>query len=363
MEAAAELAKRLAEPLWELGEEKCAIRVLQVVQLIMVLRERHRMTNAAFADLLSLLKFLLPPNRLPGTPYRFLKCQKAALHQATGGQVFSKLDLCSDAECTSVYLDATSKQCPDCNAPRYRVLKKNKKVPHRQLRYLGVRAGLRILVMSRKVSLALSSFNVDAEVKNPTSFFSSLLSEHLCHHFIPYYDQYTAQEQQGLKARFFITGQACTQEQYDEHVDLVASGGEDPTRLVVVEGGCDAFQPFRRRQHSTWLHGYRLVSVDPMTAGRSEFEIVTAISEGTSEGKAALTVAALDGDELEQLRPWTAFERQARMADSSAPLPTGCSPSRASGQRCTGHSRCVRRWVGLDVRQEDYEGEDVGTHC
>jgi hypothetical protein len=43
--------------------------------------------------------------------------------------------------------------------------------------------------------------------------------------------------------------------------------------------------------------------------GASQYEIVTAISEGASEGKAAQVVAGLDAQQLIQLCPPSAAER------------------------------------------------------
>jgi hypothetical protein len=77
----------------------------------------------------------------------------------------------------------------------------------------------------------------------------------------------------------------------------------------MLKCGCDGFQPFKRRVWSTWLFGYRLTCVNWYAGQSSQYETVTAISSGASEGKAAQVVAALDAPQLIQLAPPSAAER------------------------------------------------------
>jgi hypothetical protein len=111
------------------------------------------------------------------------------------------------------------------------------------------------------------------------------------------------------KLRFFESGQVCTDAEWEQYNSEVAAGTRRPTKLLMVEGGCDGFQPFKRRVWSTWLFGYRLTCVNWYEGGASQYEVVTAISEGASEGKAAQVVAGLDAQQLIQLCPPSASER------------------------------------------------------
>lgn len=79
--------------------------------------------------------------------------------------------------------------------------------------------------------------------------------------------------------------------------------------MVLTEAGCDAYQPFDRRIWSTWCWGYRILNAAVVGGGASACEVVTAISCGESEGKAAQTVAGLDALQLCDLCPPSAAER------------------------------------------------------
>jgi hypothetical protein len=90
----------------------------------------------------------------------------------------------------------------------------------------------------------------------------------------------------------------------------VSEGKRRRTKLIVVEGGCDGFQPYRRRVWSTWMWGYRLTGVDWHLGNLAQMEIITGISEGATEGKAAHIVASLDAHRLKELAPPSAHERE-----------------------------------------------------
>jgi hypothetical protein len=146
-------------------------------------------------------------------------------------------------------------------------------------------------------------------VDSTYSVYSSKLSEHIREYFIPGYGTMSPQHARVAKLRFFETGQVCTDAEWEQYLSEVADGRRYPTKLLLVEGGCDGFQPFRRRVWSKWLFGYRLACVGCSDGMGSQYEIVTAISSGASEGKAAQVVAGLDAQQLIQLAPPSAVER------------------------------------------------------
>lgn len=57
------------------------------------------------------------------------------------------------------------------------------------------------------------------------------------------------------------------------------------------------------------MYGYRLTTVPMSQQGSYHFQIVTAISEGATEGKACHVVAQMDSQELAQLCPPTAQQK------------------------------------------------------
>lgn len=311
-EGAQDVADALIRPVWATPEpSECRLKVLQACQLIAEYKERHRTTLPALKDLLLLLQALLPPNLLPRSVYLYRKVSEAVLQQAFGGSGFRRLHMCSNLECTHLYKDEEEalRQCPDCDRPRYRTLENGKEQAMRQLRFMGVERGVRVLLMSKKVCRGLHNFDLAEMVDSTYSLFSSKLSEHLCTHFIPDYALLPADRQRIAKLRFFDTGQACTEPEWQQYREEVAAGTRQRTKLLVVEGGCDGFQPFKRRVWSTWMFGYRLTCVNWLVGASGQYEIVTAISEGSSEGKAAHVVAALDAQHLIELCPPSAGER------------------------------------------------------
>lgn len=282
---------------------------MQVIRLLGEYKERHRVTLPAFTDLLTLLQAVLPANNaLPKSVYMFRKATRAVLTETLGGSGFKRLHMCSDMQCTHLY-DNDARVCPLCAEPRYERLQNGREKAIREVRYMGLEQGVRVLLMSRKVSRAVNSFDLPSMVDSTYSVYSSRLSEHFCKHFIPHYSEMAPEEARTAKLRFFDSGQVCTDDEWNQYVAGVGAGTQRPTKLLMVEGGCDGFQPFKRRVWSTWLMGYRLTCVNWYEGGASQFEIVTAISEGASEGKAAQVVAGLDAQQLIQLCPPSATER------------------------------------------------------
>jgi hypothetical protein len=311
-EGGAEVEKHLCEPVWKLEQPgECRLKLLQAVQLIAEYKERHRVTLPAMADLLTLLQALLPGNSLPKSVYTYRKAQRSVLKAALGGPGFQRIHLCSDLNCTHLY-DNDARLCPECDKPRFKRLENGKEAPIRDLRYMSLDKAVRVLLMSRKVSRAIDAFDLEAMVDSTYSVYSSKLSQHLCEYFIPGYRSMcrtAPTKAREAKLRFFETGQVCTDTEWQQYNLEVEAGTRRPTKLLMLEGGCDGFQPFKRRVWSTWLFGYRLTCVNWYHGESSQFEIVTAISSGASEGKAAQVVAALDAQQLVQLSPPSAQER------------------------------------------------------
>jgi hypothetical protein len=164
------------------------------------------------------------------------------------------------------------------------------------------------MLMSRKVCTGIHLHNLDEQIRSTYSLYSSKMAEHFCRHFIPRYSALPEAQKLTAKLRFFDTGQVCSDTDWVQYQREVAQGRRLRTKLLVVEGGCDAFQPFKRRVWSTWMMGYRLTCINWRLGNSSDFELVTAISEGASEGKAGQIVAALDAHLLKQLCPPTAAD-------------------------------------------------------
>jgi hypothetical protein len=307
-----DVGQALTEPVWESdGRNECPLKVLQACQLIAQYKERHRITLPALKDLLQLLQALLPhSNKLPRSTYMFRNVSKRVLEQIFGGSTFRRLHMCSDPECTHMYTDQALRACPKCSKPRYHTQQNGKEKVIREMRYMGVKNGVKTLLMSKHVGRAIDTFDMSRALDTPHSLFGSRLSEHLCQHFIPGYAEMEQSERRNAKLRFFDTGQVCSEEEWLQYNKEVEEGTRLRTKLLVVEGGCDGFQPYRRRVWSTWMWGYRLTGVNWALGNMAEMEIVTAISEGATEGKAAHVVAALDANELKDLAPPSADERE-----------------------------------------------------
>jgi hypothetical protein len=91
------------------------------------------------------------------------------------------------------------------------------------------------------------------EREQPGSLFSSDLCRHMCRHFIPGWGDMRDDEREETEAVFLTTGQACTVEELEHRQK---SDGMK-TILLFVEQAADAFQPFDRTQHSTWVMALR----------------------------------------------------------------------------------------------------------
>jgi hypothetical protein len=294
---------------------------MQVVHLLTVYKEKHRVTRSAFTELLDLLQAVLPPNTLlPRSFYSYRMGSRAVLTETLGGPGFQRLHMCSNAQCTHLYDCKDDRECPKCKSPRFKKMQNGREMAHREVRYMGVQQGVRVLLLSRSVSHALASFDLTGMVDSVHSVYSSRLSDNLCKHYIPDYDSMSAHEARKAKIRFFHSGQVCTDEEWRQYRAQVEAGERNRTLLLMVEGGCDAFQPFDRRVWSTWLMGYRLTGVNWYDGRDSDFEIVTAIASGATEGTAARVVAALDAQDLLLLSPPSAMERRNGLSGAVAPL-------------------------------------------
>jgi hypothetical protein len=274
-------------------------------------KERHRLTNPALRDLLQLLKILLPPNILPASVYLLKKLLRHCLAHCLGEHStgFKRMHLCPNKDCSYMYVDKDTDCCPKCGKHRHVVQRNGKRKPALEVRHLGLTQGLRVLLMSRQVCKGIQDIDTAALVASNYSVYSSQLSEQLCEIFIPGYKSMDEDSMRQYKVRFLSTGQVCTAQQFTQHTASIVAGTSLRTMMLLVEGGCDAFQPFKRRVWSTWLYGYRIQGIAPSTAAKAEFEIVTAISQGSAEGKAADVVTSLDAQELLQLCPLPASKR------------------------------------------------------
>lgn len=95
---------------------------------------------------------------------------------------------------------------------------------------------------------ARAQFDMAAERATPGSIFSSPLCERMCRNHIPGYDSMPAEQQSAAALQFLLTGQCCAAHQME---------GKLRTILLILEQGADAFQPFKRRDHSTWVLAFR----------------------------------------------------------------------------------------------------------
>jgi hypothetical protein len=318
-----DVGNSLTEPVWQTdGKVECPLKVLQACQLIAEYKERHRTTLPALKDLLLLLQALMPrSNRLPRSNYMFRQVSRRVLQRTFDGSPFRRIHLCSNPECAHVYtgVDQDKRVCPKCTKPRYHKPENCPERPARQLRYMGVTNGIKVLLMSKKVGRSIEAFDLQGTLDTPHSMYASGFSEHLCRKFIPHYDLMDPAGRATAKYRFFATGQVCSDENWQVYTQQVNEGKRLPTKLLVVEGGCDGFQPYKRRVWSTWMWGYRLTGVNWQVGNLSQNELITAICEGATEGKAAHIVARLDAAELKDLAPHSAHERTLMDGGTGAP--------------------------------------------
>jgi hypothetical protein len=123
----------------------------------------------------------------------------------------------------------------------------------RKLRYVGLKNGLRIALSRPEWCAAHALFDVEDSMEDPGSPFSSQVADLWCRAYVPGWDSLPGREQRTRKASFLRTGQVCTEAE--------ATGGGLRTILVVIEDGADGWQPFKRRQHSIFAHGFRRDSI------------------------------------------------------------------------------------------------------
>jgi hypothetical protein len=117
-----------------------------------------------------------------------------------------------------------------------------------QLRNFGIGNCLRILLARKQWCLAFDRFNMDLERQQPGSLFASIMCSRVCGHFIPGWDSMERPDRAQAESLFLTTGQCCSKE---------AMAGKKKTVLLFVEQTSDAFQPYKRRQHSTWVQALR----------------------------------------------------------------------------------------------------------
>jgi hypothetical protein len=307
-----EVGENLTRSVWSGRKEtECCLKVLQACQLLAEYKERHRTTGPAMEDLLKLLQVLLPPgNLLPRTLHMFRKVASSVLLKVFGGSTFTRLHMCADPECTHMYMDTPARVCPICGQQRYKKLQDGTEQVRREIRYMGARNGVKTLLMSTAVGAAIEQFDLEGALQTPHSLYASPWSEHICREHIPCYENMSPERQQINKYRFFSTGQVCDDVEWGQYQLEVNNGSRMRTKLLIVEGGTDGFQPHNRRQWSTWVWGYRLNGINWALGNVSGMEIVTAICEGATEGKAAQVVAYLDAQQFRTMAPPIASDRE-----------------------------------------------------
>ena len=264
----------------------------------------------AFESVLTIMRAMHPNCKLPTSHYTFRALGKRVLSRVLGTTGYKRLHMCPKMDCTHLFED-DSLWCPLCGERRYMKLTNGRIVARRELRYLGLEGCMRVLLASRNVGLARHAFDTADHASQPWTFLGSRLADHLCEYFIPGFAHMSPDEALQAKCDFFTTGQVfCTPEVRKQYLEEVRDGVRWETILLVVEGGCDGFQPFKRRIWSTWMFGWRLLNIDVVGGGSSYCEIVSAISSGASEGKAAQTVTGLEALQLKALAPPSAQERE-----------------------------------------------------
>jgi hypothetical protein len=119
-----------------------------------------------------------------------------------------------------------------------------------------------VLLARREWCLAFSRFDMSQEREQPGSLFASDLCRHMCRHYIPRWDDMMDLERYEAEAMFLTTGQTCTKEVYRRN------SGTMQTKVLFVEQAADAFQPFDRTQHSTWVMALRCAPLCTVAAHR-----------------------------------------------------------------------------------------------
>jgi hypothetical protein len=136
-----------------------------------------------------------------------------------------------------------------------------------KLRHFGLSNCVRVLHARREWCLAFARFDMSLEREQPGSLFSSDFCRHICRHYIPDWGDMRDKERQEAEAMFLSTGQTCNDMVYQHN----RKGSGMKTRLLFVEQAADAFQPFNRTQHSTWVMAlrcdYRVLSHEQRVLG------------------------------------------------------------------------------------------------
>lgn len=311
----------LLMPLWSVAGVHSPLNVLQYVRLVNEFKEQTNATGRAMKHLLLLLRAGMPPTRLPKSEYLMHKIQDRVVQHTMGAPGFVCYDLCSDPHCSTVYINHLEHEdvCPEymCGAPRWKHQQNGKKVPIRQLQYMGVERCVRTILSNQRLCQAILDFPLSEMYDSEYSVLSSELGKHLCRYHIRGWDGLSPADKRTRALRFFETGHGCTAIEWGKHLEEVQQGTTLPTVLIILEGGTDGFQPHERRIRTTWAMGYRVVNMDWRWEGSGEGEVVTALSESAVEGKACLTVTRLDAEQLVKLTPPSAGEPRASRPPTS----------------------------------------------
>ena len=116
------------------------------------------------------------------------------------------------------------------------------------MHYMGVENCLRVLLLRQEWCEAFARFDIRQERQTPGTLWSGDLAEHFCPLYVPGYSNMPENEREEAAEVFLTTDQTCKRDKLQNH---------QPTVLLLLEGGIDAFQPFKRKVHSTWVAGTR----------------------------------------------------------------------------------------------------------
>lgn len=118
----------------------------------------------------------------------------------------------------------------------------------RKLRMASVSTCIRILIQNQEWCKAHACFSSQKAIVCPGHPCSTKLLEHAVTRLRPGFQDLLPEQQKRLLSQFIDTGQVC-----DPRLMI----GKPRTILLLLECGADAFQPFKRREHSTLLHFIR----------------------------------------------------------------------------------------------------------
>lgn len=261
----------------------CQCAGMQAMQLLCAYKKHHVQSDGASRDLLYMLEMMLPDahHLVPTFYQQRLWARRQLCKQFNGDTMFTR-DLCADPSCDYQYLNypgAASDKCPECSTPRYKCvlppqLQSADTLPQqhtqgtwccraarggaplpggplqgaRKLRYSGLENGVRVLMQRPAWCRAHQRFDVKEAMAATGSIMNSPLMEVFYNTYIPAYDTKSDAEQRAAAELFLRTGQVCSEEE---------ASRRQRTILLLVESGADAFQPYKRREHSTWMHAFR----------------------------------------------------------------------------------------------------------